>query len=456
MKEFISMSTLGTFGKFGNQLFQYAALKTYAKKNNLDPEVPSDWVGRKIFADCHDSPISDAPRERRDLAGDCIWTNGDKLNGCDIKGYCQYHTSVYDKEYFRSLFRIMPALEKGLKEPVKHIRGLGKTVVGIHIRLGDYRVLGRSANIAPTGWYLRWLKENWDKLDDPVLFIASDEIDTVINDFKDYKPNAFPGDNFLCDHYVLQNCDVLLISNSTFSFTAAMLNVRYGDAPTDKCEPAIWCFRPDFQQKGLVTFDPWDADPKGAVFPVDEPKADCVPLEGPIKLHLGCGGIHKDGYVNMDCIKTPAVDVMGDIRQLPYQNDSVGIIECYHTLEHLPVCLQAFVNSDFGEKYADLIAVLKEWNRVLKRDGQLVIEMPDFDTVVEDYLTADETRKEELLLSIFGSFRNNNEMDYHRWGANPYRLRYILEKAGFRNIEFKKPQDYHVATSPCLRVEAIK
>lgn len=446
MDNFVSMTTLGRYGGFGNQIFQYAALKIYTKENNLDTEVPQNWMGRKLFLDCNDSSISDMPREQREPPNDCIWLNGEKLEGCDIKGYFQYHTSLYDEEYFRSLFRLKPLLEKELRKPVEYLSNkvdsdgiVNKTtLIGVHIRRGDYRVLGRSANMAPTEWYLKWLKENWDKLDNPILFVASDEIDNVILDFKDYKPETFKGDNFLCDHYMLQHCDILLISSSTFSFTAAMLN-----------EQKPQCLRPDFEKRELVSFKPWNSNPGGAVFVKDEQSTS-------LKLHLGCGMVHLDGYVNMDVIETPAVDLLGDIRQLPYEDNSVEIIESYHVLEHMPVCLHASIDSNYGPKYGALISVLEEWRRVLKENGRIIIEMPDLDKVVEEYCAADELQKEKLLLSIYGSWRNENDADHHRWGANETRLRYILDKAGFRNITFEKPQDYHVTDSPCLRVEAIK
>ena len=287
------------------------------------------------------------------------------------------------------------------------------------------------------------MRVNWGTLFNPVLFIASDEIDKVINDFDEYKPYTFKEDNYLCDHYILRHCDCLLISNSTFSFTAAMLN--------ETCEVFL---RPDFGQQKMVLFDPWDSKPSLDVSQVADSTA---PPSDLLKLHLGCGGIHLDGYVNMDILKRdPVVDLVGDIRDLPFADNSVEIIETYHTFEHLPVCLQANVDNRWGKKYEALIIVLEEWKRVLKKDGQLIIEMPDFDKVVEEYRTATEEQKEELLLSIYGSFRNNDQSDYHRWGANKHRLRYMLEKAGFRYIRFCEPQDYHAETSPCLRVEAVK
>lgn len=249
--DFISMSTLGSYGRFGNQLFQYAALRIYANENFLRPEIPVDWLGRKLFIMCNDLPISDKKRQQVMIEGDCIWLNGQVLKGYDIKGYCQWHTSHFAKykNYIRSLFTFIPPVDKALREPTKPLREA--TSIGIHIRLSDYRLPSRQANIAPTEWYLKWLEKNWDRIDNPKLFVASDEIEYVVKKFHKYKPDIFaPGANYLYDFYTLAHCDYMLISNSTFSFTAAMLN-----------EKGKEFYRPDFEQEKLVSFDPWNAEP---------------------------------------------------------------------------------------------------------------------------------------------------------------------------------------------------
>ena len=45
----VQVSCLGGMGRFGNQLFQYAFAKSYADKYNCILEIPSDWIGWKIF-----------------------------------------------------------------------------------------------------------------------------------------------------------------------------------------------------------------------------------------------------------------------------------------------------------------------------------------------------------------------------------------------------------------------
>ena len=439
-QDFISMSTLGSYGQFGNQLFQYAAMRRYAERYNVTLEIPENWPGRKVFLDCDkEAVISETPREQKAIEDQYpVWMDDD-LKNCDIKGYLQYHTSYYDKDHFRSLFRFKPELEDALSTLLKEVKQQATTLVAIHIRRGDYDIPSRSHNIALTKWYLDWLEEHWEKLDNPILFIASDEIDKVRDDFRKYNPITFKDKNYLVDHYILAHSDILLASNSTFSFTAAMLNEKYNAE----------FFRPDFEKKKLVSFDPWNSVP---VVTVERPVSD-----EPLKLHLGCGNQRHEGFVNIDCKKTPATDLICDIRDLAcFENDSIDEIECYHVFEHFPVCLHANVSKDYGEKYALLIMVLQEWRRTLKDGGKLVIEMPDLDKTMEAYLKADEADKERLLIPIYGSYRNGDDTDIHRWGANEYRLKDILEKAGFRDIKFPAAQDYHVKDCPCLRVEAVK
>lgn len=176
-----------------------------------------------------------------------------------------------------------------------------------------------------------------------------------------------------------------------------------------------------------------------------------------IKLHLGCGGVKKEGYINIDVKKTPATDLVWNLtKKLPFENNSVDMIECYHLLEHLPVCLMANINPSYGKKYEDIIRLLKEWRRVLKPGGKLVIEAPDFERIIEEYQKAEDEKKEEFLPYIFGGFRNKNIYDIHRWGVGRYRLAYIFQEAGFQKFEFKEAQDYHIKSCPCLRAECIK
>ncbi len=155
-----------------------------------------------------------------------------------------------------------------------------------------------------------------------------------------------------------------------------------------------------------------------------------------LRLHLGCGNRHLDGYVNIDFRKTAATDLTCDIRRLPYPAGSVGVIETYHVIEHLP--------------RHDLPHALTEWHRVLAPGGRLIIECPDFDAAVKEYLEGNARRID----NIFGLQRFPG--DTHLFGYNFPRLKEILAAAGFIQIERTAPQDYHTGEEPCLRVECTR
>lgn len=82
------------------------------------------------------------------------------------------------------------------------------------------------------------------------------------------------------------------------------------------------------------------------------------------KLHLGCGGKHLDGYINIDLYKQTGVDKVMDATDLSlFVNNSVDEIRSEHFIEHFT--------------YHQAAKAFKEWFRVLKPGGLLFIECPD-------------------------------------------------------------------------------
>ncbi len=102
-------------------------------------------------------------------------------------GYAQYQTSYFDphRKWLRELYRPNGHVQARFDSPLHRLRKLGQTVVGLHLRRGDY---GRLAYyITPTSWYLEWLRRNWADLDEPVLFIATESPD-LVDEFSKYNP----------------------------------------------------------------------------------------------------------------------------------------------------------------------------------------------------------------------------------------------------------------------------
>ncbi|MBO9542447.1 FkbM family methyltransferase [bacterium] len=255
----ITMSTLGTNGRFANQLFQYAFLKTYAKDHDLAVQTPP-WAGQLLFGHADPQLTRSLPqvKERSNRLAEALIPNASApLKNVDVWGYFQYHTRYYAKHqaYIRSLFQPLPELAQRMQPAIDRLRALGKTVVGLHLRRGDYGY--QHFFVAPNQWYLDWLAGFWETLEDPVLFIASDEPEKVLADFAAYRPVTIRdlgvdlGEaNFYLDFHLLSQCDWTAISNSSFSFFAAMLNTN-----------GKGFFRPHLPSQKLLPFDPWNSEP---------------------------------------------------------------------------------------------------------------------------------------------------------------------------------------------------
>lgn len=93
-----------------------------------------------------------------------------------------------------------------------------------------------------------------------------------------------------------------------------------------------------------------------------------------LKLHLGCGSIRMEGYVNIDIVPTQATDLVQNVADLPMvRKNSVEEIFLHSVFEHLYAYEQE--------------RALREWHRVLKPGGRLVMKwIPDFDLVAEAYV----------------------------------------------------------------------
>ena len=251
----VRMSTLGFNGRFANQIFQYAYLKLYANRQGLRAECPP-WIGNSLFGHQTSLGESELPVFREDKGEtDAMIRFDPAANRRDFELWGYFQDSRHwssDRGAFRSLFQPLPFLKNPLDEAINRVRKPDGTLVAIHLRWGDFSG-GETFWPAPEVWYLRWLSNIWSTLNDPVLYIATDDPNNVIPHFAAYQPKTsadlnvtLNGAEFYSDFYVLSKCDVLGISNSTFSFAAAMMNIT-----------ARIFARPDPVREQMVDFDPW-------------------------------------------------------------------------------------------------------------------------------------------------------------------------------------------------------
>ena len=204
MSRIIQFTSLGRFGRFGNQIFQYLFARAYAEKNDAILEIPS-WIGQKVFKNInHPKPSVKLPSTKLDK-----FPSGVNI---DIFGYCQ------KKEFIDILSesKIRECLQFQDKW-VEYFKVL-KSIVVAHIRRGDY--LDKYSNIfcvvSKKSYY-----DACDKFEIPRMYP-----DIVWrSEERQVKWRGLDDDLlFLPDFFEMMQCQYLLRANSTFSFWAGFFN----------------------------------------------------------------------------------------------------------------------------------------------------------------------------------------------------------------------------------------
>jgi SAM-dependent methyltransferase len=162
------------------------------------------------------------------------------------------------------------------------------------------------------------------------------------------------------------------------------------------------------------------------------------PLRGRVGLHVGCGAKTWSGWVNVDAHSSKA-DVIADVVNLPFDTESADIICGIHLLEHL---------YEWDAKKA-----LREWLRVLKPGGKLILEVPCMDKIIE-YIRSGRPLTEQMVWWAFWGNPKGRESMHHNYGYTISTLGKFLQKAGYVNIEHMEPR-YHVSKRD-MRFEAMK
>lgn len=139
-----------------------------------------------------------------------------------------------------------------------------------------------------------------------------------------------------------------------------------------------------------------------------------------IKLNLGCGSDHKNGFINIDIDKRLKPDLVHDVRnKLPFKANSVDHILLQDVLEHL--------TKEDGEK------LLKDCSRVLRVGGTIDIRVPNLKKIFQKYGNYDDI----LMLFLYGDTSVSGEWGAHKYGYTPFLMKQILVS---NNIELFSEQ----------------
>ena len=156
----------------------------------------------------------------------------------------------------------------------------------------------------------------------------------------------------------------------------------------------------------------------------------------PLRLNLGCGDKILPDYVNVDVAEASAglkPDVICDLHELtPFADNSADEILSVHVVEHF--------------WRWEIVAVLREWTRVLKPGALLIIECPNLlsacRTFLEDpdqYSRMDRSGQRTMWV-FYGDPTWKDPLMNHRWGYTPDSLKALLMEAGLANVRQEAAQ----------------
>ncbi len=165
------------------------------------------------------------------------------------------------------------------------------------------------------------------------------------------------------------------------------------------------------------------------------------------KLNLGCGDKILAGYVNVDVAEARAgkrPDVLCDLRALkPFESNSVDEVLAVHVVEHF-----------WRWEVAD---VLREWVRVLRPGGRMVLECPNLASACEAFLADPDVASgpgpegQRTMWVFYGDPRWQDPLMVHRWGYTPQSLAALMQEVGLVNtrqepaqFKLREPRDMRI------------
>jgi predicted SAM-dependent methyltransferase len=123
-----------------------------------------------------------------------------------------------------------------------------------------------------------------------------------------------------------------------------------------------------------------------------------------IKLELG-SHVPRPGWYTVDLL--PGADLVFDLTQkFPFPDNSVDRIYCSHVFEHFT--------------YKDLVKIISECHRILKKGGSLSVCVPDAELYLKMYADPLAFKREQYIVEGFTEYRNENKIDIVNFVAYLY------------------------------------
>jgi SAM-dependent methyltransferase len=185
---------------------------------------------------------------------------------------------------------------------------------------------------------------------------------------------------------------------------------------------------------------------KSLVFSLPKSKA----ADGSVKLNLGCGDKLLKEYINIDVApsrKGKRPDFISDVRRLRLPDNYADEVLTVHVIEHF--------------YYWEAEAVVREWVRVLKSGGKLIVECPNLETAAKKVLASPETATlpgkegQESMWVFYGDPNWKDPLMCHRWGYTPASLITLMQACGLQTVR-QEPAEFKKREPRDMRIVGIK
>ena len=157
------------------------------------------------------------------------------------------------------------------------------------------------------------------------------------------------------------------------------------------------------------------------------------------KVEIGNDAPRGDDWVTVNLDETTKPTVKAPATKIPLDDEFADLVYASHILEHL----------DYGNRSPSAYVALKEWWRILKPGGTLMVVVPDLEVLCELYLNGETADRVMIMRMMLGG--HLNEWDYHYAGFDESLLASYLAYSGFEKI--KRVKDFGMFHNDCSTLE---